>query len=313
MRSSQIAVILASTLIACRSKPIQPPFSPAVFTPDGSSIVFSMSNGETCFLYRAEIANGLMRRLTETGSGCEFDPAFSTDGKRMAFMRAEKNGLPAALLLADADGRNERVLVPADNDNLQPAFVPDSDQILFLRSAAFEHYSPIVGSRRHKFDVFAVDSTSGKVSQLTHKAFYDLSHLSVSGDAKEILLTVGTAEGSHFLIAATPTPESSTSLQPTVPGSPKPPIVYNAVWLPDGREILFKAASLPPRGGNFDYNIYRLTIATGGIQRLTQLSGVLDGFSVSADGKRAVLLRGGQYSILDLSTQQLTPIEVHSQ
>lgn len=305
--------MLACTLIACRSKPSQPPFSPAVFTPDGSSIVFSVSNGETCFLYKAEIANGLMRRVTESGSGCEFDPAFSADGRRLAFMRAEKNGLPAALLLANADGRNERVLVPADHDNLEPAFVPDSDQILFLRSAAFEHYSPIVGSRRHKFDVFVADSTSGKVSQLTHKAFYDLSHLSVSADGKEILLTVYTSEGSQFLIAPVLSPESSTALQPAVPGSPKPPVVYNGVWLPDSRGILFQAASLPVAGGNFDYNIYRLTIPTGRIQQLTQTAGVLDGFSVSADGKRAVLLRGGQYSILDLSTQQLTPVELHSQ
>jgi len=308
-----IVVMLACSLVACRSQPVQPPFSPAVFTPDGSSIVFSASNSETCSLYRAEIAKGLMRRLTESGSGCEFDPAFSADGKRLAFMRAEKNGAPAALLLADANGRNEQVLVPADHDDLQPVFIPDSDQILFLRSAAFEHYSPIAGSRRHKFDVFVVDSTSGKVSQLTHKAFYELSHLSVSGDAKEVLLTVIASEGNEFLIAPVLSPERSTTLQPAVPGSPGTPVVYNAVWLPDSRDILFEAASLPPSGGNFDYNIYRLTIATGAIQRLTQLSGMLDGFSVSADGKRAVLLRSGQYSILDLSTQQLTPVELHSQ
>ncbi|HTS49184.1 MAG TPA: hypothetical protein VMH05_14635, partial [Bryobacteraceae bacterium] len=209
MRSSQIAVMLASTLIGCRGKPSQPPFSLAVFTPDGSSIVFSVSNAETCFLYKAEISNGSMRRLTESTSGCEFDPAFSTDGKRLAFMRAERNGLPAALLLANADGRNERVLVPADHDSLQPAFVPDSDQILFLRSAVFEHYSPIAGSRRHKFDVFGVDCSSGKVSQLTYKAFYDLSHISISADAKEILLTIYTSEGSQFLIAPVLSPGSS--------------------------------------------------------------------------------------------------------
>jgi hypothetical protein len=37
---------------------------------------------------------------------------------------------------------------------------------------------------------------------------------------------------------------------------------------------------------------------------------MLDGFNVSADGKKAVILRQGVYSILDLSTNQLTPVKL---
>ncbi len=112
-----------------------------------------------------------------------------------------------------------------------------------------------------------------------------------------------------MLVQAANPEAPAISLQPKVPQSDSPTI-YNGVLLPDGRNILFQAASQPPGEDNFDYNIYRLTIANGGIERLTQLKGMLDGFSVSADGKKVVLLRQGEYSVLDLSTHQLTPVRL---
>jgi Tol biopolymer transport system component len=116
-------------------------------------------------------------------------------------------------------------------------------------------------------------------------------------------------EGAHFLIL--PIDESgvpSQSLQPRVPNAPRlSQDVYNALWLPDGRSVVFFAAAEPPEG-NFDYNVYRLDITSGAIDQLTHLTGLLDGISVSTDGKKVVLLRQGVYSILDLSTHQLTPV-----
>jgi Tol biopolymer transport system component len=307
------AVILACSLIACRSThPVEPPLSPAVFTPDGRSIVFSLSHGATCFLYKAEIATGTMRRLTQAPAGCEFDPAFSPDGKRLAFMRAPENGAHAALIVANAEGTGEHIVVPADEDNLNPVFVPGSGQVLFLRSAAFEHHSPLVDNRRHKIDLFAADSATGHVVMLTHQQFYELSHVSVSNDGRQFLLTTSTyPEGGEFLLVQAANPAASgISLRPKVPQSSDSPLIYNGVWLPDGRSILFQAATQPPGGGNYDYNIYRLTIANGSIERLTQLTGMLDAFSVSADGNKVVLLRQGEYSVLDLSTHQLTPVRL---
>jgi hypothetical protein len=191
-------------------------------------------------------------------------------------------------------------------------FVPHSDQVLFLRSAAFEHHSPLVDNNRHKFDLFLADSANGDAVALTHKQFYEISHVSVSADGTQVLLTVVTyPEGDHLLIATLRSPETFTeNLQPAVPGGPTLPVMYNAEWLPDGRSVLFMGASETSIGSMFDYNIYRLVIGTNMIERLTQLTGLLDGFSVSMDGKKAVLLRGGAYSILDLNTRQLTPVEL---
>jgi Tol biopolymer transport system component len=306
--------MLSFALLACRSShPYQPPLSPAIFTPDGSAIVFSVAGGANCFLYQADIATGAVRRVTRASSGCESDPAFSPDGRQLAFMRASRSGEHAALVIGKPDGTDTRIIVPNTDDNLTPTFVPHSKQVLFLRSGAFEHYSPVVGSRRHKFDVFSVDAETGKVNPVTEKQFYEINNISVSDDGKELLLSVSTyREGEHFLVMpVVKSPSAPKSLRPSVPnGPPGGPIDYGAVWLPDGKGFLFYAATEPPGGGNFDYNLYRFTIASETTEKLTQFSGMLDGFNVSADGKKAVILRQGVYSILDLSTKQLTPVKL---
>lgn len=305
--------VVSLSLMACRStRPLQPPLSPAVFTPDGLGIVFSAARDEKCFLFRAEISTGVAHRLTNSESGCEFDPAFSPDGKWLAFMRAPKDGVRAALIIADSAGRNEKVLVPDDQDNLRPVFVPNSNQILFLRSAVFEHHSPLVDNNRHKFDLFVVDRTNGQVSAMTQKKFYDVNKVSISKNSGEILLSVITyQEGYHFLVAPTKNPATFTdSLQPIVPDSPSPPICSDATWLPGDGGILFMAASLQPGRSDFDYNIYRFLIGTKNVQQLTQLTGLVEGFSVSADGRRAVLLQRGSYSVLNLDNHHLTPVHL---
>jgi TolB protein len=282
-----------------------------VFTPDGSAIIFSVTRGGNCFLYRGDAVSGAMRRVTRANTGCESDPAFSPDGSKLAFMVAPRAGARAALMVANADGNAARALVPGDEDNLQPVFVPHSNQILFLRSGAFEHYSPLVDNMRHKFDVFAADLDSGSVTALTNKKFYEISHLSVSPDGKRAIITVSTyPEGDQFLVLPVGRSQGTPqTLQPSVIGGPSSsPVIYNAVWMPDGKSLLFSAAAVPAGGGNFNYNVYRLTIASGAVEQLTQLTGLIGGFSVSPDGKRAVVLYGGEYLILDLSTHQLTKV-----
>lgn len=312
LRRFLLFCLLPFSLLACRSShPYQPPLSPAIFTPDGSSIIFSVATGGNCFLYQADIASGAVRRITKAASGCESDPAFSPDGQQLAFMSAPRSGEHAALVIGKPDGTGIRTLVSNTEDNLSPVFVPHSKLIMFLRSGAFEHHSPLVDNRRHKFDVFSVDIETGKVDSLTEKKYYEINSISVSADGKQLLLSVSTyPEGDHFLVGSVVKSSSAMkSLQPSVPNSPQGgPIDRDAVWLPDGKSFLFSAATEPARGENFDYNVYRFSISSGTIEKLTQFSGMLNGFNVSPDGKKAVILRQGVYSIVDLSTQKLTPV-----
>lgn len=312
MRTKRYKLFLsvAIWLVGCRSsRPYQPPLSPAIFTPDGSAIIFSVANEGNCFLYKADIASGAVRRVTLDKRVCEFDPAFSPDGQQLAFMSASQSGEHAALVIGKPDGTGMRILVPNTEDNLRPVFVPHSKLILFLRSGAFEHHSPLVDNRRHKFDVFSVDTETGKVNSLTEQEFYEISNISVSADGKQMLLSAYTGNDNFFIAPVAKYHIPETGLRPSVPNGPSSgPVNYGAVWLPDSKSFLFFGATVPPGKDEFDYNVYRFTIASGTAEKLTQFSGMLDGFSVSRDGKRAVILRQGVYSILDLSTRKLTPI-----
>jgi Tol biopolymer transport system component len=83
--------------------------------------------------------------------------------------------------------------------------------------------------------------------------------------------------------------------------------------MPDGKSILFQAAKTPPGGGDFDYNVYRFTPDTQKIEQLTNLKGMLDGFSVSPDGKRGVLLHRGDFLVLDLNSLQTSKVPLQWQ
>ena len=63
---------------------------------------------------------------------------------------------------------------------------------------------------------------------------------------------------------------------------------------------------------NYRYNVYRLDISSGAIDRLTDLTGTIEGLSLSADSKKAVLLHNGGYYLLDVNSYQLAPIPLRN-
>ena len=108
-------------------------------------------------------------------------------------------------------------------------------------------------------------------------------------------------------------------LSPTIPREATPsPIFAYPNFTPDGSSILFLAAS--NRLVNYDYDVYRLDLASGAIERLTKGMGYASDLRVFADGKTAVLLKWrsdwqgtavkSEFYLLDLQTQKLRPLKV---
>jgi Tol biopolymer transport system component len=307
--------LLLSSIVGCRStQPYQAPFSKAVFHPNGTQVAFTVAKGGTCFIYQADLKTGSAKRISHAQTGCETDPAYAPDGKHLAYILAPKPGMRGALVYADLNGGSPQTLAADTEDNLKPFFAPDSSRVFFLRSGAFEHHSPLVDNRRHAFDLFSVDLATRRVDQLTHQRFYELDQVDVSADGKLLAYSLSTyPEGDRFLIAPVDTPEKPTAaLQPIVPRAPGPtPVLYKASWFPDGRSLLFMAASEPPSNGNFDYNAYRVSLGSGKIEQLTVLKGQIGALSLSRDGRKAILLQGDEYSLLDVDTHKLTSISIH--
>jgi Tol biopolymer transport system component len=55
-----------------------------------------------------------------------------------------------------ADGKNAHPITGKNEDALHPAFSPDDSKVFYAASSFTGHYSPIVRSARHDWDVFSI-------------------------------------------------------------------------------------------------------------------------------------------------------------
>jgi dipeptidyl aminopeptidase/acylaminoacyl peptidase len=294
--------------------------SDVTFSPDGQFILLSRSQANSEFLYKVAISSGTATRLTSTSSGFESFPSYSQDGKRIVFSYTPQHGGHSRIFVMDANGAKPQPLFQSgeNNDDLFPRFAANG-KICFARSAFFGHYSPIAPPSLHEWDLYEADPDGQNVRPLTNQRFYDISPPSLSSDGKELLFSVETQAGSQMQMYSLDSNAPMSVLKPHVPRQPRTPIYANAVLTPDGRSIIFLAASEGAKG--FDYDVYRLDLATNVVEKLTTSNGYSTNLCLSSDGRVAAFLRwssrfGSTFPtvsrmyLLDLTTKSLTPLPI---
>lgn len=105
-----------------------------VFTPDGKSVVYSLSSENGADLYLMPLAGDAFPRRITVGRGSEnVQPSFSPDGNRLAFM-SDRAGHPEVYIM-DADGTNADIFTAFDfgdqNYRASPDWSPDGRQVTF--------------------------------------------------------------------------------------------------------------------------------------------------------------------------------------
>ncbi len=149
------------------------------FSPDGEAVlyVFSTSNGPFPSLFRIPVLGGPPRKLVEDISTA---PAFSPDGKRMAFVRSMAGGA-RALVLANADGTGQRPLASrAGSDTYEitrVAWSPDGAQI-----AAFAGEMPAQRAR-----IVLVNVDTGREQEFSDARFDSGGALTWLGDGSALV------------------------------------------------------------------------------------------------------------------------------
>ena len=148
--------------------PSQPQGTEDDFTlsPDGRTLVYStqtQGSGEAFTnnsdLFRVSLDGGAAVNLTETNEGSDGAPAFSPDGRRLAWLagpRENVGGDQAVIIVADADGSNPRPLTP-DWDRGPGSLSWSSDGRSLLATASDD------GQNR----LFRIDARTGEVTPLT--------------------------------------------------------------------------------------------------------------------------------------------------
>jgi dipeptidyl aminopeptidase/acylaminoacyl peptidase len=150
------------------------PVAGAVAIPGTQRFIFSRDTGgdEWFQLYAAGVT-GEPVQLTESGTR-NGSPAFSPDGKALAWSRAIKGSAEYAIYLADPSDARSAKSVYREAGSIAPDDISaDHSQVLFTRS---------ISSRESK--LFVLDVASGKATQIAlkaGKALYQLGRFSRDG------------------------------------------------------------------------------------------------------------------------------------
>jgi Tol biopolymer transport system component/DNA-binding winged helix-turn-helix (wHTH) protein len=287
------------------------------YSPDGKylAIVDKSAPSEPSSIYLLSLANSERRRLTFPPAGITGDyfPAFSPDGKQLAFARAVSFSATDLYVLSLTSNRPRRLTFDGLTIN-GLAWTPDSRDIVFSsrRSSSLcslwriaasggtpsrattideEAISPAVSYSTHRLaytralddmniwriTLDAAGHATGKKTPLITSTFRD-SDPDYSPDGRQIAFTSGRSGGFGIWVSGSDgaNPRLLFDGGPYVTGSPR--------WSPDGRWIAFDSRSNDPaKAGN--PSICVISADGGPVRRLTTDSAGGIAPSWSRDGK----------------------------
>ena len=152
------------------------------FSPDGEYVYFLRTDKTTAnssILFRVPALGGVPEKISVD---MQWRPGFSPGGEKMAFVRDSESLDASALIVADADGKNERKLStrPYNEPYTYPVWSPDGSMI-----AASAGSVELGDSSR---DVVIVDVDSGAERSLTTRRWYWISCLEWLADGSGLIL-----------------------------------------------------------------------------------------------------------------------------
>src|SRR5579864_7816971 len=326
-RSRSFLAMFALPFLASASRSATPTrnIESVSISPDGKVLAITVKDGSAGFIYKVVVETGTASRLTLADSGQESSPSFSPDGMRIAYAYWPGKGARSKIIIVNVDGSDPREWPPSRGDDLSPIFSPDNKTIVFSRSGYFGSYSPIAEPHPHAWSFYASDLDGTNMRELTTESFYMASLPSISPDGKTmVVVTEGLNTSSKIAIYSLDRAgQPVLLLQPHVPkeADHKNPIFNRPNYMPDGKSILFMAASNGRLGHGYDYDVYRLNIGTTALERLTNGNGYATDLRVSADGRTAVFLKWrsdwhgtpvkSALYLLDVQAHRVMPLKVN--
>lgn len=174
----------------------------AVPSPDGSQLAFTALNR----LYVMDFPNGKPKRVTDNDF-TEAHPAWSPDGKKIAFVTWEGEG--GNIYSVDPNGRNLKKLTPESGVYSNPAWSYQRDRIAFTRGSAqnYRNITQAISSRSYE-DLAWIPSEGGKISFIEKSKGRIYPHFTKVDDRiylndEEKLISIrwdGTDEKTHLMV-----------------------------------------------------------------------------------------------------------------
>ena len=315
------------------------------FSPDGKSLAIpdKTAASEPLSLYLLSLETGEKRKLTTPPAGVgDYCPAFSPDGKWLAFTRSPRWSTDDLYVIPLAGGEPKRLTF----DNLPInglTWTPDSSEIIFTsrRGGSTRHLWRVAaaGGTPERVDTIGNDVLSPALSLQSNRLAYTqaLDDINIwrmeldaagkakaqreliastfgdhgpdySPDGKQIVFTSGRSGNNAIWVCESDgsKPRLLYSCGPYVTGSPR--------WSPDGKWIAFDSRSCAP-GANGNPDVYLLSANGGQPHRLTEDPAEDVVPSWSRDGRWIYFgsNRGGSMQIWKLPVADGTPVQVTTQ
>jgi TolB protein len=212
--------------------------------------------------------DGSSERRIATGPNQAFtDPAWSPDGRRLAFVWQDAEKFPTRLTVADADGGRRRVVTAAtvalsSLELAAPAWAPDARRLAFSLNV------------RGTFEIFVVNTNGSGLKRLTRNRVNNVDP-AWSPDGRTILFGRSVSrfvDSPYFVFAMNADGTQQHRLLRLRSGEP--------AWSPDGSKIAFSSSTSGKPA------VYVANSDGSGVHRLTQRDSQAYGPAWSPDGRR---------------------------
>ncbi len=238
-------------------------------SPDDQHILFSFYKHNVSSIYVADINGKNVKQLTFAKKEFHLCPKYSPNGQKISFLVFPQGTkkLQSYLYLMNSDGTDIHQITTDQQHVTEAVFSSDSKKIYFLRSNYYGHYSPMVSSRPHDFDIYSTDIDGSNLKRLTNLEEYEMSNLSITPSGQHLLFSTYD-ERTPFHLLSLADPNQINSFMPS--GAFGSTIFYDPKLSPKDESIAFVAVSKSPKPG-FQYELYLMNLKSKKTKQVTKL------------------------------------------